>query len=331
MRSLHEIVEDIWYARHPLALLLAPLSLVFRGGVALRRLAFRSGLLGVYDAEVPVIVVGNIIVGGTGKTPLVIWLARYLRGKGYRPGIVARGYGGNAQRWPQQVRSDSDPVAVGDEAVVLARRTACPVAVGPERAEAIESLLYYNECDVVISDDGLQHYAIKRALEIAVLDGVRRAGNGLCLPAGPLREPVSRLESVDLVVSNGVPGRGEFPMSYRADWAVSLKEPARRVALDDFEPKDVHLVAGIGNAERFFRAMRSRGLRGATHAFADHHDFSAEDLGFGDGLPVVMTEKDAVKCEPFARDDFWYVPITAELPEVFATRLDLLLEKLANG
>lgn len=331
MRSLHEFVIDVWYARHPLALLLLPFSLLFRGGVALRQLAYRSGLLSVYDAEVPVIVVGNITVGGTGKTPLVIWLARYLKAKGYSPGIVARGYGGNAQRWPQQVRSDSDPVTVGDEAVVLARRTACPVAVGPERAEAIESLLFYADCDIVISDDGLQHYAIKRALEIAVLDGVRRVGNGWCLPAGPLREPVARLDTVDLVVSNGVPGRGEFPMSYRADWAVQLKDPARRVALDDFDPRDVHLVAGIGNADRFFRAMRSRGLRGPTHAFADHHGFSAEELDFGDGLPVVMTEKDAVKCEAFARENYWYVPITAELPEVFATRLDLLLENLVNG
>ena len=165
----------------------------------MQRAAYAFGMLRVTRFNVPVVVVGNVTVGGTGKTPLVIWLANRLRQEGYSPGIVARGYRGAARHWPQQVRPDSDPFAVGDEAVVLARRCRCPVSVGPDRVAAVDALLQYHDCDVIISDDGLQHYALGRDVEIVVVDGVRRFGNGYCLPAGPLREPAKRVRSADFV------------------------------------------------------------------------------------------------------------------------------------
>ncbi|MCB1749768.1 MAG: tetraacyldisaccharide 4'-kinase [Gammaproteobacteria bacterium] len=327
----HRLVEDIWYGKHPARLLLAPLGWLFRGVAWLRRAVYASGLLSAYQAPVPVVVVGNITVGGTGKTPLVIWLAQRLREYGFKPGIVARGYRGVARSWPQQVRGDSDPVTVGDEAVVIARRTRMPVAVGPRRGEDIEQLLRHSDADIIVCDDGLQHYALKRDIEIVVLDGVRRVGNGACLPAGPLREPPGRLAEADLVVSNGLAGRGEFAMRYLAEQAVRLGNPRERRALDQFEPRNVHAVAGVGNPEGFFALLKRKGLRVTAHAYPDHHAFSPDDLDFGDGLPVLMTEKDAVKCEHFADQRMWYVPIDVELPEVFERRFKTLLKKVLDG
>lgn len=329
--SLANFVNEVWYGRHPLALVLAPLGSVYRLASETRRYAYRNGILPIYRAPVPLIVVGNLSVGGTGKTPLVIWLAGYLKALGYKPGVLASGYGGHARGWPQQVRPDSDPHAVGDEAIVIARRAHCPVAAGPDRCASAAALVEHATCDVLISDDGLQHYALERDIEIAVVDGVRRFGNGRCLPAGPLREPVTRLRDVDMVVTYGVAGRGEFAMKYVTTHAVKLNGRGNSAALESFAADPVHAVAGIGHPDRFFTSLKSRGLRVIPHAFPDHHRFRESDFAFGDQLPILMTEKDAVKCEAFAPARSWFVPATAELPDVFATRLEALLSRGSHG
>jgi len=318
-------LDHYWYSRSPWLLLLTPLSGIYRLLVWLRRTAYRSGLLRSHRVAVPVIVVGNITVGGTGKTPLVAWLADYLRTRGYTPGIIARGYGGKARSWPQQVRPDSDPGIVGDEAVLLANQTSCPMAVAPNRVAAAAALVKYNDCDVLISDDGLQHYALQRDIEIIVIDGVRRFGTGFLIPAGPLREPVSRLHEADLVVVNGLGGHGEYQMKLKAGLLHNLKDDSKTCALDDFRDRKVHAVAGIGNPERFFMSLRHNLRRLETHAFPDHHGFRHSDLQFDDDAPVLMTAKDAVKCRRYASGREWYLPVHAELPNEFCTRLDELL------
>ncbi len=318
-------LNDIWYGRSPWVIALLPLTGLYCAAIGLRRLAYRLGLKRTQRVGVPVIVVGNMTVGGTGKTPVVCWLADYLRRQGFKPGLVARGYGGQARHWPQQVRADSDPAMVGDEPVLLARLTGCPMAVAPDRVAAAQQLLEHHDCDVIISDDGLQHYALGRDIEIAVIDGVRRFGNRLCLPAGPLREPASRLTRVDLVVVNGLAGRNEYALTVRADSATNLLNDAQR-PLADFRGQRLHAVAGIGRPERFFDDLRKQGLDIEPHAFADHYVFRAEDLAFADA-PVLMTEKDAVKCRRFARDNIWAVGTRVELDSRFGTQLLALLAR----
>ncbi len=329
--TLHNLVDDIWYGRHPARLALLPFSWLYRGVFALRRTVYESRLLNVYRAPVPVIVVGNITVGGTGKTPLVIWIARKLQEYGFKPGIVARGYRGAARHWPQQVRADSDPIAVGDEALVLARRTGLPVAVGPQRSADIAALLKHAGVDIIVCDDGLQHYGMARDLEIAVLDGVRRYGNGACLPAGPLREPTTRLTTVDLLVTNGLAARGEFAMRYLATAMHRVGQVDDKVSFADFADKEVHAVAAIGNPDSFFALLKRNGFRVKQHVFPDHHLFTREELTFGDDLAVIMTEKDAVKCEHFTDLRLWYVPIDVELPDVFERRFKMLLQEVFDG
>ncbi|MEJ2440729.1 MAG: tetraacyldisaccharide 4'-kinase, partial [Gammaproteobacteria bacterium] len=245
---------------------------------------------------------------------------------GYKPGIISRGYGGKARSWPQQVRPDADPVMVGDEAVLISRRTGCPMAVGPNRIADCQALLEYADVDVIISDDGLQHYALGRTVEIAVIDGVRRFGNGFCLPAGPLRELRSRLETVDCRVTNGVAAQGEIPMRYQADIAINLLSGEQR-QISDFRNQPVHAVAGIGNPDRFFNFIRGHGIRSNTCAFPDHHYYTADELDFAGNDVLLMTEKDAVKCQRFARENWWYVPVDAVLPEEFGLNLIHLLEE----
>jgi len=320
LKSIEETFENIWYGHHPAALGLKPLAWLYCGIGAARKAAYTSGLLSSYKAEVPVVVVGNITSGGTGKTPLVIWLVEYFRSLGYQPGVVARGYRGRAKSWPQQVRPDSDPVVVGDEPIVIARRAGCPVAVGPRRGEAVAALLEHADCDIVISDDGLQHYALERSYEIVVLDGIRRIGNGNFLPAGPLRESAARLDSVDLVVTNGIAARGEFAMKYVAEYAQNIRT-GEQIALEEFADKEVHGVAGIANPQRFYSMLRAKGFRVTPHSFRDHAWFRKSDFDFADQRPILMTEKDAVKCEHLGLSECWFVPIAAELPEVFVRRL----------
>jgi len=268
-------------------------------------------------------------VGGAGKTPLVIWLCAHLRQLGYRPGIVSRGYGGKASHWPQQVRADSDPVMVGDEAVLLARRTGCPMSVAPDRSEAVDALLRYTDCDIVVSDDGLQHLALGRDLEIAVVDGERGLGNGFLLPAGPLREPAGRLRKTDLVITNG-PCWQDVPVMQlvRPRLVPLLAEGwAEAQPLDTLMGRRVHAIAGIGNPQRFFDLLRAHGIEVVPHVFPDHHLYRHIDLRFEPELPVLMTEKDAVKCQRFGRPDHWVVQVDAQPEKAFIERLDRLLAK----
>jgi tetraacyldisaccharide 4'-kinase len=322
--------EGIWSSRNPVALLLLPLSLVFAVISALRRLLYRLRLLKTHRFDVPVIIVGNISVGGTGKTPLVIWLSDHLAGQGWRPGIVSRGYGGMARHWPQQVRADSDPAIVGDEAVMLAARTGCPMCVGPDRAGAVAALLAHTDVDIVISDDGMQHYALGRDLEIAVIDGERRLGNGFLLPAGPLREPRSRLKSVDMVVVNGEGRHGEHSMMVYQPVVSDLRENDAR-SIEVFAGQSVHAVAGIGNPQRFFDLLADYGLQVTPHPFPDHHRFEAADLHLEPQQPIFMTEKDAVKCRRFACENCWVVHIDVQPDASFVHRLNTVLKEFSNG
>jgi tetraacyldisaccharide 4'-kinase len=310
--------------------LLFPLSVLFCLIVWLRRLGYRLGLLAAERLSAPVLVIGNISVGGTGKTPLIIWLAQRLVAQGYKPGIILRGYGGSAGDQPTEVTPERSAAEVGDEAVMIQRRTQCPVYVGSRRAETGRRLLAEHPCDLLLSDDGLQHYALKRDLEIVVIDGKRRFGNGLCLPAGPLREPTGRLREADLVIVNGEAQRGEFSMRVKAEQAVSLRDEQRR-PLSAFADKPVHAVAGIGHPERFFSTLREAGLQPECHPFPDHHPFSEDDFHAIYPQTVLMTEKDGVKCEQFASPGFWYVPADAHPDEAFQQAFDSMINRLTDG
>jgi tetraacyldisaccharide 4'-kinase len=257
-----------------------------------------------------VIVVGNVSVGGTGKTPFVIWLADQLKQRGRSVGIVTRGYRGKAAEWPRAVAPDSDPREVGDEPVLLARRTGCPVVAGPDRAACVDALLAGARLDIVLSDDGLQHYRLGRTFEIAVVDGVRGMGNGLCLPAGPLREPVSRLQDVDAIVVNG--GTWGHAGVFRAAAVVTkvyhLKDGTLRT-LESFRSEPVHAVAGIGNPQRFFDLLDDADLDVTAHPLEDHAEIGLEQLTFDEPGAVLITEKDAVKCEHLKPDGVWCVVV----------------------
>ena len=230
-------------------------------------------------------------MGGTGKTPLVAWLAEHLIKQGFKPGIISRGYGGSATNWPIQVSPESDPVLVGDEPVMLAKRTGCPLWVGPDRPATAKALLAASDCDIIISDDGLQHYALERDLEIAVIDGERGLGNGFCLPAGSLRERPARLAQVDLVVSNGPSELAEHQMTLEPGQLVNLTAEASKVELDEFQGLSVHGMAGIGNPGRFFKTLQLSGLRVFEHPFPDHHAFTEAEINPDDELPVIITRK----------------------------------------
>ncbi|MEO8626524.1 MAG: tetraacyldisaccharide 4'-kinase [Betaproteobacteria bacterium] len=325
------VIETFWYRIRPAHLLLVPLSLIYRAVIAVRRALYRSGQLASERLSVPVIVIGNVTVGGTGKTPLAIWLAQYLIAQGYRPGIITRGYGGSEAL--QEVRSNSDPLSAGDEPVLLARRAASPVFAGRKRAAAALALLAaHPQCDVIISDDGLQHYALARDIEIAVVDGERRFGNGWLLPAGPLREPVARLSQTDAVVVNGTIGiqqirAAQFRMQLVGDSFANIAKPQMRAPAAAFCGKSAHAIAGIGHPQRFFAQLEALGLDVRAHAFPDHHAFAADDLAFAGDAIVLMTEKDAVKCAAFARENWWYLPVDAEIDPALG---NLILAKLRS-
>jgi len=323
-----------WYRITPLHLLLLPLSLLFRLIVATRRLLFRCGALSSIKLPVPVIIVGNITVGGTGKTPLTLWLAEQLLADGWHPGIISRGFGGSGSV-PQQVMDNSDPATVGDEPVLMAQRLLCPVWVGRDRPAAARALLLaHPECDVILSDDGLQHYRLQRDVEIVVVDGLRRFGNGFFLPAGPLREATSRLRGVDAVVINGgaVVQRGskaiqdEFLMKLEGMHFYNLLNPAITATADDFQGQCVHAIAGIGHPERFFLHLNKLGLTPKTHSFPDHHQYTAADLAYNDDYALLMTEKDAVKCIAFADERCWVLRVEAHLDSALT---QLILKKIS--
>ena len=323
-------LERHWYRLTPVSMLLTPLSLVFCALVQLRHRLYRLGILRSTRLPVPVIVVGNITVGGTGKTPLVIWLANFLRQAGYRPGIVTRGYRGHSRTWPVAVDAQTTAEQVGDEAVLLARHSGCSVLAGADRV-ATARLHVEQGCNVIVSDDGLQHYRLRRNLEIAVIDGVRRFGNRLCLPAGPLREPVSRLRSVSLRVANGAPQTGELGMTLVPTGFYSLAKPDERMSVDHFRTGPVHAVAGIGNPERFFSSLRGLGLKVIPHPFPDHHAFLPGELEFGDERPVIMTEKDAVKCQPFANARCWVLAVEARPDMALGEQILKRLKEIIRG
>ena len=323
-------LDHYWYSHNPVAWLLLPLSYLFCTVAVLRRYLYRVRVLRGYGVPVPVIIVGNISVGGTGKTPLLIALCELLARHGYRPGVVSRGYGA-AVAGEHLLTADDDAVACGDEPVLIRQRTGCPVAIGRDRVSAARSLLAANDCGVILSDDGLQHYRLQRDIEIAVVDVQRKFGNGLCLPAGPLREPRSRLNTVDMVVYHGDAG-DRYRFSLQAEAAVNIDTGDCR-ALDAFTSAEVHGVAGIGYPERFFNQLSAAGLNVIAHAFPDHHVYSHRDIEFGDGKPVLMTEKDAVKCRSLRtlkgqggmNRNIWAVPVRAVLSEQLAADLLELL------
>ncbi|MBI5785651.1 MAG: tetraacyldisaccharide 4'-kinase [Rhodocyclales bacterium] len=312
-------MEETWQSRGALSWLLLPASFVFAGLAALRRGLYRAGLLVSVRLPVPVVVVGNITAGGAGKTPLVLWLVDELRRRGRHPGVISRGYGGDAAG-VQEVSHDDTPARVGDEPLLIKRRAGCPLFVGRDRAAAGLALLAaHPECDIVICDDGLQHYRLARDVEIAVVDR-RGFWNGWPMPAGPLREPVSRLRSVDAVVANGWEGAAAFRMTLQGDRFVPL---AGSAGLG--EMKRLHAVAGIGEPQRFFDHLAALGLHFEPHPFPDHHAYVAGDLAF-DGDAILTTEKDAVKFGGLAALPVWVLPVTAtvtpDLAQFVLERID---------
>ena len=309
-----------WYSPHPIWFLI-PLAWLFWLLSGLRRSAYAIGILRSVRLPQPVVVVGNITVGGTGKTPFVIWLAQELHKHGHRPGIVTRGYGGNAAV-PCLAGPESDPTAVGDEALLLARHSGAPVAVGHDRVAAAK--LLPPDVDVILSDDGLQHYRLARQVEIVLLDGSRGLGNGWLLPVGPLRETESRLEGAQVIIKV-TPGSsftwpGAARMRLKTDMAVCLQDGRRR-ELVSFAGQRVHALAGIGNPVQFFATLEAAGLKVEARALPDHAVPTAADLHFGDELPVFMTEKDAVKCRGLATDRHWYLEAVADLDAADARRV----------
>ncbi|HUL42197.1 MAG TPA: tetraacyldisaccharide 4'-kinase [Burkholderiales bacterium] len=323
-------LEQYWYRLTPWHVLLLPFSLLFGILASLRRFLYVLHLLPAIKLPVPVIVIGNISVGGTGKTPLVIWLTYFLQQEGFKPGIVSRGYGGRNTE-PLEVTPQSSPAVVGDEPVLLARRCGCPVWVGRNRAAAAVALLAaHSECDIVISDDGLQHYRLNRDVEIAVVDGERKFGNGLPLPAGPLRELVGRLESVDaVVVQDGEPSAGapahSFNMKLAGEIFYNLLNPDFKASAADLRGKKTYAVAGIGHPQRFFRQLQALGLTAAARPFPDHYPYQADDLYAPDAEAIIMTEKDAVKCQTFANEKYWVLAVDAQVPRELGL---LILKKL---
>lgn len=321
-------LERCWYGKNQPLRALAPLEWLFCSIAKSRRESY-SRSKKPYRAPVPVLVVGNISVGGTGKTPFTLWLLELLRANGYRPGVISRGYGGKASAYPFEVTASSASAEAGDEPLMLVQRSGCPLVVDPNRSRAAEHLLSLHNCDVIVSDDGLQHYALARDIEIAVVDSQRGLGNGRCLPVGPLREQPGRLNEVDHVVLNGASAGFEYP----GGCVMQLQpSPIKRLdgSLAELQPQKVHAIAGIGNPQRFFETLSAMGYTVLQHPFPDHHDYRAADLRFDDDYPVLMTEKDAVKCRAFDSDNRYYLPITAQLPAAFAEQMTEQVKALAT-
>ena len=307
--KLERWVLNVWYGNDRFGkYLLLPLTGVFCVLAALNRWRHKRQQV---KHPVPVVVVGNISVGGTGKTPLVIWLVERLREAGFKPGVVSRGY-----------KKDAD--SLGDEPLLIIQRTNVPLAIGKDRNQAITTLLHEHACDIIIADDGLQHYRMGRDVEICVVDGQRRFGNGFCLPSGPLREPVSRLASCDFVVTNGE------NMTMHGDTLVNLATDSRQ-PLQALSGQTVHVVTGIGNPQRFINTLEQAGLQVLAHLYPDHHAFTGAEIRFDDALPILMTEKDAVKCRQYAVQNVWYLPIEAVLDECLAQALLKRLQGFNHG
>lgn len=321
--GLSRWLQQAWYEGHPLLSVLTPLEGLYRTVVARQRQQFLSGEKTVYRAPVPVLVVGNITVGGTGKTPTILWLIERCRQLGLRVGVVSRGYGAKPPSYPWRVTADGNAAECGDEPLMLVQRSGVPLMIDPNRPRAAQALLAQEPLDILLSDDGLQHHALGRDLELVVIDHARGLGNGRCLPAGPLREPLERLHDVDACLLNGAlqDDASGYAMQLRPTMLVNVRS-GQRVALSHFASgQTLHAVAGIGNPERFFTTLEGLHWRPIRHAFADHAIYTAASLP-ADELPLVMTEKDAVKCRAFARENWWYLAVDAELSAAFTAWLD---------
>lgn len=320
-----------WYQRNFFSYLLLPLSFFYRLLVRIRRFYYQYRQR--YKFSVPIVIVGNLTVGGSGKTPLVVYLAKLLKDHGYQPGIVSRGYGRKSGGDGIMVTSESQVIEVGDEPLLIARKSKCPVVVAADRVTATKKLLATYKCDLVISDDGLQHYPLSRDFEIVLIDGETKFGNGFCLPAGPLREAIARLNQVDFIIYNRSSNRfselssnDEYQMFLEVTAIRNLKNPLIIKEATDFKEQTIHAVAGIARPEKFFQTLRQLGLNIIEHPFPDHYLFCEIDFPFADEI-VIMTEKDAVKCEMIANQNFWYLEIKVRLSRGFSASLLGSLDK----
>lgn len=323
-------IEKVWFQPTPAYIvikwLFLPLMIVFWLLAHIRRWGYRAGWLKSHEISVPVMIVGNISVGGNGKTPLVVYLANWLVENGYKPGILSRGYGGKSSFYPAGVDAQSDVKKVGDEPILIKQRVSCPVVVDPKRPRGAKYLVDKYHCDIILCDDGLQHYALARDIEIVVVDGTRRHGNSWLLPMGPLRESEQRLTSVDYVINNGGPTRNnEVLMEIMPDDLINVSNVSKSSPLTALK-EEVTAVAAIGNPQRFFSLLEKHQVSlKATRSFIDHYQFTQEDFPEG---TIVMTEKDAVKCRNIAKDDWWFLPIRAKLPESFLGHLKTQIESI---
>lgn len=323
-------IERGWYNGSVLNYLLLPLSLLFMLVSTIRRGLFKLGVLKSVKVARPVVIVGNISVGGNGKTPFTLWLVELLKANDIKVGVISRGYGGKADYYPVAVDSSFDTTKFGDEPVLIHRRTGCPVVVGSDRIKSCEMLINQYGCDIIISDDGMQHYRLQRNMEVAIVDAARQFGNGWLMPVGPLRELKSRLKQVDHIIYNGQSDQGiSFELAPGAPIQVQIDSDM--IPGHPFKFDAAHLVCGIGNPARFKQTVTKQGIGvNSFTAFADHHHFSAIDFAaFGDE-PVLMTEKDAVKCQAFARPNWWYLPVDARLPKTFEQQFLTHIRQVIN-
>ncbi|WP_232787997.1 tetraacyldisaccharide 4'-kinase [Paraglaciecola sp. MB-3u-78] len=324
-------IDNMWYSpswyHWPVIILLLPLTALFWGLSGLRRWLFRLQIKPSVSIPALVIVVGNISVGGNGKTPLVVYLAKRLRQEGYHPGVLSRGYGGKNARYPLTVDHLSNVDLVGDEAILMRQHINCPLVVDPIRPRGAMELVEKHKCDVIICDDGLQHYALNRDIEIVVMDGQRRCGNHLLLPAGPLREASWRLDTADfLVLNGGLVTNGEYLMSLESGKLINVKYPNKSLSINDLR-SPVTALAAIGNPQRFFSLLEKKRVKLKDQiSFVDHHAFTKKDIPSG---TVIMTEKDAVKCTQIVHDDCWYLPVSARLTNQFESQLLQKLKQVA--
>ncbi|MBT8108786.1 MAG: tetraacyldisaccharide 4'-kinase [Gammaproteobacteria bacterium] len=332
-------IERVWYADGRFGWLLLPLAALYGIIAVIRRFLYANGILRVHKAGAPVIIVGNITAGGTGKTPTVLWLVQELQARGFRPGIVSRGYGGSRSGTSMRVEANSEASVVGDEPALLARRSGCPVVVDPDRVRAAE-MLVEDGVDVVVADDGLQHYRLARDYEICVVDGARGLGNRRLLPAGPLRESAQRLDDVEQVLVNGMLRGSGYELTVAEQNAISFELVATEACrlngslarpLERFADTTVHAVAAIGNPQRFFDLLRARGIQVIEHCFPDHAPLGSKELEFGDDFEVFMTEKDAVKLGRDMQDKYWFVPVGLRMDPVEAAPLLEQIESRLHG
>lgn len=324
--TLEHWLNSTWYADAPPPAWLTPFEWLYRLIHAMRRLLYRTKILKSWKAPVPVIVIGNITAGGTGKTPVTMALVKELKTAGWNPGVISRGHGVRLST-PRLVSKDSLARDVGDEPLLIARQSGVPVCVHPRRAKAAQMLLAQYPVDILVADDGLQHLALERDIEIVVIDGERMFGNGHLLPAGPLRERESKLVQVDIVISNGVSDDADIQMQYKPRAFVNVKS-GKLVPLTHFQGKGCVAVAGIGNPRRFFETLDSLDIHYDEHVFPDHHRYSRKDFADLPELPVLMTAKDAVKCETFASEDWWFLHVAPEFSQAMLPRIENRLQSL---